>query len=156
MPFLSFLRFILYNKSNFKEVDTSKPISIPNEIILFTKLKELMKSYLSKYPTTLEYDIEYLNKNKKKMEFNEYNCYIIRIGEKKILNYYLNMSNDILKLLNTNKSEVKKLFKNLSGKLENINTNNINNGNEDNNKFINNLLKHKNYLSFILPLLIIN
>ena len=156
IPFLSFLRFILYNKSNFKEVDTSKPISIPNEIILFTKLKELMKSYLSKYSTTLEYDIEYLNKNKKKMEFNEYNCYIIRIGEKKILNYYLNMSNDILKLLNTNKSEVKKLFKNLSGKLENINTNNINNGNEDNNKFINNLLKYKNYLSFILPLLIIN
>ena len=147
---------VINNKSNFKEVDTSKPISIPNEIILFTKLKELMKSYLSKYPTTLEYDTEYLNKNKKKMEFNEYNCYIIRIGEKKILNYYLNMSNDILKLLNTNKSEVKKLFKNLSGKLENKNTNNINNGNEDNNKFINNLLKYKNYLSFILPLLIIN
>ena len=156
MPFLSFLRFILYNKSNFKEMDTTKPISISNEIVLFTKLKELMKTYLSKYPTTLEYDIEYLNKNKKKMDFNEYNCYIIRIGEKKILNYYLNMSNDILKLLNTNKSEVKKLFKNLSGKLENKNTNNINNGNEDNNKFINNLLKYKNYLSFILPLLIIN
>ena len=152
-----FLRFILYNKSNFKEVDTSKPISIPNEIILFTKLKELMKSYLSKYPTTLEYDTEYLNKNKKKMEFNEYNCYIIRIGEKKILNYYLNMSNDILKLLNTNKSEVKKLFKNLSGKLENINTNNINNGNEDNNKFINNLLKYKkNNKKTKLPFLVIN
>jgi len=156
-PFLSFLRFILYNKSNFKEVDTSKPISIPNEIVLFTKLKELMKTYLSKYPTTLEYDIEYLSKYKKKMDFNEYNCYIIRIGEKRILNYYLNMANDILKLLNTSKSDVKKLFKNLSGKLENKNSNNINSINEDNNnKFINNLLKYKNYLSFILPLLIIN
>ena len=115
-----------------------------------------MKNYLSKYPTNLEDDIEYLNKNKKKMDFNEYNCYIIRIGEKKILNYYLNMANDILKLLNTNKSDVKKLFKNLNGKVENKNSNNININNEDNNKFVNNLLKYKNYLSFILPLLIIN
>jgi histone-lysine N-methyltransferase SETD3 len=156
IPFFSFMRFIFYNKSNFKDVDTSKPISIQNEIILFTKLKELMKNYLSKYPTNLEDDIEYLNKNKKKMDFNEYNCYIIRIGEKKILNYYLNMANDILKLLNTNKSDVKKLFKNLNGKVENKNSNNININNEDNNKFVNNLLKYKNYLSFILPLLIIN
>ena len=155
-PFFSFLRFILYNKPNFKDVDTTKPISIENEIVVFNKLKELMKAYLAKYPTTLEYDIEYLNKNKKKMDFNEYNCYIIRIGEKRILNYYLNMANDILQLLNTNKSDVKKIFKNLAGKFESNNLNNVNNINENNNKFVNNLLKYKNYLSFILPLLIIN
>ena len=55
-----------------------------------------MNGYLSKYPTTLDYDIKYFEKNKNKMEFNEYNCYVIRIGEKKILNYYLNMAIDIL------------------------------------------------------------
>ena len=109
--FFSFFRFILYNKSNFKEVDTTKPISIQNEILLFTKLKELMKAYLDKYPTTLDYDIDYLNKNKKNMDFNEYNCYIIRIGEKRILDYYLNMANDILQLLNTNKTDVKKILR---------------------------------------------
>ena len=137
-------------------VNTSKPISVENEIILFNKIKELMKNYLSKYPTTLEYDIDYLNKNRKKMDFNEYNCYIIRIGEKKILNYYLNMANDILQLLNMNKSDVKKLFKNMGDKIDNQNSNNINSINENNNKLINNLSKYKNYLSNILPLLIIN
>ena len=155
-PFFSFLRFILYSKSNFKDVNTSKPISVENEIILFNKIKELMKNYLSKYPTTLEYDIDYLKKKKKKMDFNEYNCYIIRIGEKKILNYYLNMANDILQLLNMNKSDVKKLFKNMGDKIDNQNSNNINSINENNNKLINNLSKYKNYLSNILPLLIIN
>ena len=155
-PFFSFLRFILYSKSNFKDVNTSKPISVENEIILFNKIKELMKNYLSKYPTTLEYDIDYLKKKKKKMDFNEYNCYIIRIGEKKILNYYLNMANDILQLLNMNKSDVKKLFKNMGDKIDYQNSNNINSINENNNKLINNLSKYKNYLSNILPLLIIN
>jgi len=155
-PFFSFLRFILYSKSNFKDVNTSKPISVENEIILFNKVKELMKNYLAKYPTTLEYDINYLNKNRKKMDFNEYNCYIIRIGEKKILNYYLNMANDILQLLNMNKSDIKKLFKNFGDKTDNQNSNNINSTNENNNKLINNLSKYKNYLTNILPLLIIN
>ena len=155
-PFFSFLRFIFYNKSNFKDVNTSKPISVENEIILFNKIKELMKNYLSKYPTTLDYDIDYLNKNRKKIDFNEYNCYIIRIGEKKILNYYLNMANDILQLLNMNKNDVKKLFKNMVDKIDNQITNNINSINENNTKLINNLSKYKNYLSNILPLLIIN
>ena len=155
-PFFSFLRFIFYNKSNFKDVNTSKPISVENEIILFNKIKELMKNYLSKYPTTLDYDIDYLNKNRKKLDFNEYNCYIIRIGEKKILNYYLNMANDILQLLNMNKSDVKKLFKNMVDKIDNQISNNINSINENNTKLINNLSKYKNYLSNILPLLIIN
>ena len=155
-PFFSFLRFILYSKSNFKDVNTSKPISVENEIILFNKVKELMRNYLAKYPTTLEYDIDYLNKNRKKMDFNEYNCYIIRIGEKKILNYYLNMANDILQLLNMNKSDIKKLFKNFGDKTDNQNSNNINSTNENNNKLINNLSKYKNYLTNILPLLIIN
>ena len=126
-PFFSFLRFILYSKSNFKDVNTSKPISVENEIILFNKIKELMKNYLSKYPTTLEYDIDYLN-----------------------------MANDILQLLNMNKSDVKKLFKNMGDKIDNQNSNNINSINENNNKLINNLSKYKNYLSNILPLLIIN
>ena len=72
-----------------------------------------MNIYISKYPTTLDYDVEYFKKNKQKMGFNEYNCYAIRIGEKKILNYYLNMSIDILQLLNTNKDDAKKILQNI-------------------------------------------
>ena len=153
IQFFSFLRFILYNKPNFKDIDTSKPISLQNEIVLFNKLKEIMNGYLSKYPTTLEYDIKYFDKNKKNMEFNEYNCYVIRIGEKKILNYYLNMANDILELLNKDKEHIKKLFRNIIITYGNE-ENKIND--DDNHNYINKLMKYKNYLSFILPLLIIN
>ena len=154
-PFFAFLRFILYNKKNFSEIDTNKPISITNEINVFNTLRQMMASYLERYPTALDYDIEYFNKNKNKMNFNEYNCYVIRIGEKKILKYYLDMANDILKLLNTNKEEIKKLFKHIIIKVENENPNSNNNKSDDN-TFINNLLKYKNYLSLILPLIIIN
>ena len=152
LQFFSFLRFILYNKPNFKDIDTGRPISLQNEIVLFNKLKEIMTVYLSKYPTTLDYDIEYLRKNKNKMECNEYNCYIIRIGEKKILNYYLNMANDILQLLKTDKNDVKKLFHNIIFPKEKENCK-INEENED---CLNNSMKYKTYLSLILPLLIMN
>ena len=153
IQFFAYFRFILYNKPNFRDIDVTKPISLQNEIILFTKLKEIMNLYLSKYPTTLEYDIEYFKKNKNNMEFNEYNCYVIRIGEKKILNYYLNMANDILQLLHTNKDDIKKLFQNLIIACGNDNINTIN---DESHNFTNNLLKYKNYLSYIFPLLIIN
>ncbi len=152
IQFFSFLRFILYNKPNFKDIDTTKPTSIQNEIVLFNKLKEIMNTYLSKYPTTLDYDVEYFNNNKQNMECNEYNCYVIRIGEKKILNFYLNMANDILQLLNSDKDDIKKLFHNII--ITCGNENDINDNESQN--FINNLLKYKNYLSFILPLLIMN
>ena len=65
------------------------------------------------------------------------------------------MAKDILKLLNTNKEDIKKLFKNIIIKVENDNDNSNNIITEDNN-FINNLLKYKNYLNLVLPLLIIN
>lgn len=46
IQFFSFLRFILYNKPNFKDIDTTKPTSVQNEICLFTELKEIMNKYL--------------------------------------------------------------------------------------------------------------
>ena len=151
IQFFSFLRFILYNKPNFKDIDTTRPTSVQNEICLFTKLKEIMNKYLSKYPTTLDYDIEYFKSNGNNMGFNEYNCYVIRIGEKKILNYYLNMSNDILQLLNKDKDDIKKLFHNII-----IPEGSENKDANESHNFLNKLLKYKSYLSYVLPLLTIN
>ena len=151
VQFFSFLRFILYNKPNFKDIDTTKPTSVQNEICLFTELKEIMNKYLKKYPTTLDYDVEYFKKNKQNMGFNEYNCYVIRIGEKKILNYYLNMSNDILQLLNKDKDDIKKLFHNII-----IPEGSENKDANESHNFLNKLLKYKSYLSYVLPLLTIN
>ena len=151
IQFFSFLRFILYNKPNFKDIDTTRPTSVQNEICLFTKLKEIMNKYLRKYPTTLDYDIEYFKSNRNNMGFNEYNCYVIRIGEKKILNYYLNMANDILQLLNKDKDDIKKLFHNIISPEGSENKD----ANESHN-FLNKLLKYKSYLTYVLPLLTIN
>ena len=140
--FFSYLRFILYNKTDFKTINTTKPFSIDNERQLFNKIKEIMIFYLNKYPTTLDYDIEYLNNNKNNMEFNIYNCYVIRIGEKEILHFYLNMANDILKLLNADKNYIKEIFKYIiNGKKLHIY-----------NKFEDKLLKYKTYLLSIYPL----
>ena len=57
-----------------------------------------MANYINKYPTNLEYDINYLKKYKNMMDFNEYNCYVIRKSEKEILYFYFNMAEDILQL----------------------------------------------------------
>ena len=107
IEFFSYLRFILYNKPDFRNITSKKPISVENEIDVFNKIRELMTFYLNKYPTTMEYDIDYLKNNKHSMDFNEYNCYVIRIGEKEILHYYLNMANDILELVT--KNDIKEL-----------------------------------------------
>ncbi len=71
-------------------------------------------------------------------------CYYNR--RKKILNYYLNMSNDILQLLNTDKDDAKKLFQNI------IITGNEKNTNNKIHNLINKLLKYKSCLSFIFSL----
>ena len=82
------------------------------------------------------------------MDFNQYNCYIIRIGEKEILNFYLNMANYILKLLNTNGSDIKILY----NKLNSLNINKFRNKSTQADE--GELLKYKDYLNFLFPLLI--
>ena len=141
--FFSLLRFILYNKTDFKNITTSKPFSIDNEKQLFNKIKEIILFYLNKYLTTLEYDIDYLKINKNNMEFNDYNCFIIRIGEKEILNFYLNMSNDILQFLNSDKNYIKTIYHYLKTGTKNIITN----------EYVDKLYKYKRYLLLIYPLL---
>ena len=150
LQFFAFLRFILYKKNNFKDINMAKPISISNEIELFEKVRDIMSTYLKKYPTTLNDDLEYFNKNKKNMEFNQYNCYVIRIGEKKILNYYLNMANDMLELLSKQKSDSKKIFTEILTLASQENNDNSMVIKTNWAKF----LKYKSYLSVILPLVL--
>jgi histone-lysine N-methyltransferase SETD3 len=107
------------------KMNRNKPFSLENEKNVFEKVKEIMTNYLKNYPTTLESDVKYFEENKKNMDFNQYNCYIIRIGEKEILNFYLNMANYILKLLNTNGSDIKILY----DKLNSLNINKFRNKN---------------------------
>ena len=140
--FFSFLRFLVYNKTDFKNITTTKPFSLENEKQIFNKIKEIMMFYLNKYPTTHEYDINYLKVNKNNTDYNDYNCYVIRIEEKEILNFYLNMSIDILQLLDSDKYYIKEIYH----RINNAKNNDINND------FSDKLYKYKSYLLFLYPL----
>ena len=94
--FFSFLRLLLYNGSDLINIGTKMPISIENEKEVLKKIKEIMAYYINKYPTNLEDDINYLKKYKNMMDFNEYNCYVIRKSEKEILYFYFNITTHII------------------------------------------------------------
>ena len=128
------------------KTNNNTPFSLENEKNVFEKIKEIMTNYLKKYPTTLESDVKYFEKNKKNMDFNQYNCYVIRIGEKEILNFYLNMASYILKLLNTSSNDIKVLY----NKLNLIYINKFRNKNSVDEE----LSKYKDYLKILFPLLI--
>jgi hypothetical protein len=144
--FFSFLRLLLYNESDFINIKTKKPISIENEKEVLKKIKEIMAYYINKYPTNLEDDINYLKKYKNMMDFNEYNCYVIRKSEKEILYFYFNMAEDILQLFNIdNKSYMSQLYKKM-------NTSRYDYA-YDNDSFYKKLFKYKEYLLPLFPLL---
>ena len=128
-------------------IQAKKPFSLENEKNVFEKVKEIMTNYLKNYPTTLESDVKYFEENKKNMDFNQYNCYIIRMGEKEILNFYLNMANYILKLLNASNDEIKVLY----NKLNSLQINKFRN---ESAHIDEELLKYKDYLKSLFPLLI--
>ena len=157
--FFSSLRLIFYNNSdcyidrlnNLKlELKTTKnkPISLENEKNVFEKVKEIMTNYLKNYPTTLDSDLKYFEENQRNMDFNQYNCYIIRIGEKEILNFYLNMANYILKLLDKGSSDIKILYNKLNLLYSNKFRNKSAQADEEE------LFKYKDYLKLLFPLLV--
>ena len=106
LNFFAFMRYLVYEKNDFKFVNFNNFISIDNERNVMLKLKNIIINELKNYSTTLEEDQKYLEQNKKKISFNEYNCYIIRIGEKNLLNFYLTLANLCLDLFNKEKNEI--------------------------------------------------
>ena len=124
LNFFAFMRYLVYEKNDFKFVNFNNFISIDNERNVMLKLKNIIINELKNYSTTLEDDQKYLEQNKKKISFNEYNCYIIRIGEKNLLNFYLTLANLCLDLFNKEKNEIyniinsqKKIFLSYNGYL---------------------------------------
>lgn len=63
------------------------PISLENEICCLKFLLTLIKSANSKYPTTLNQDLEIININTNLTE-NEINCILMRMSEKKVLEFF--------------------------------------------------------------------
>ena len=117
--FFSFVRLLIYD-GNVENVNFNFPISFQNEIQVLKKIIEIINLELMNYNKSLNEDLLYLKENKSKISFNEYNCYIIRISEKDILNYYINMCEKCINLFEKPINEIEEIVKNLI-------TNNYNN-----------------------------
>ena len=117
--FFSFVRLLIYD-GNVENVNFNFPISFQNEIQVLKKIIEIINLELMNYNKSLNEDLLYLKENKSKISFNEYNCYIIRISEKDILNYYINMCEKCINLFEKQINEIEEIVKNLI-------TNNYNN-----------------------------
>lgn len=107
----SFLRFIVLNENelndfkNYKAESKLGPVSIVNELMALEKLKKIMYVLLSNYGSTLQENVDYLNKNRNQMTFNEFNCYVMKISEMEIIQYYFDLATYCPKLFNKNKME---------------------------------------------------
>ena len=117
--FFSFVRLLIYD-GNIENVNFNFPISFQNEIQVLKKIIEIINLELMNYNKSLNEDLLYLKENKSKISFNEYNCNIIRISEKEILNYYINMCEKCIDLFEKQINEIEEIVKNLI-------TNNYNN-----------------------------
>ena len=71
-------------------------ISIENEKLMLKRLTEIVETCLNKYPQTYEEDLELL---KTDLSYNERNCVIYRMGEKKIYKQMLEMAKVVEELL---------------------------------------------------------
>ena len=106
--FFSWIRLMEY-KDNIKGVKHNAPINLNNEISMLTKVKEIMEKEISKYKRSLSDEEDLLKKNRNNMNFNEFNCCIMRIGEMRIFQYYIDLCTKCIDLFNKkNKVEIEK------------------------------------------------
>jgi hypothetical protein len=96
-------------KDNIKGVKHNAPINIDNEISMLTKVKKIMEKEISNYQRSLSDEEDLLKKNRNNMNFNEFNCCIMRIGEMRIFQYYIDLCTKCIDLFNKkNKVEIEK------------------------------------------------
>lgn len=89
------------NSYHFRLVrDIQQPIDIQNEIRAMKYFNEMCLDYLSRYKNTLQEDIELLSSGQLRPFSNERHAIIQLKGEKEILHFYLNFTNDVLYLFN--------------------------------------------------------
>ncbi|CAD8077509.1 unnamed protein product [Paramecium sonneborni] len=106
LDFMSYIRFLLIKDENellnllgknsyFKPTKISF-VGIQNELDMWNLIENICVHALNKYPTTLEQDNEILKICE--LTINQRNCLILRIGEKKILSFYLQFSKKMSQL----------------------------------------------------------
>ena len=114
--FFSWVRIMEYN-GDFKGISINSPIMLKNELNMLKKVKEIMQSYLKNYKSSLEDEEKLLKEKRNSMNFNEFNCCIMRIGELRIFRYYIDLCEKCSELFNKGKGEIEKI---LNGKNPNF------------------------------------
>ena len=94
-------------KSTFK-ASKVPPLNLKNEKKVMQKFRMMAIEALARYSTTLDQDREIL---KTDLTENQRNCTLMRVGEKEILNYFLDFSDTVLSLIDLPLKELKKSVK---------------------------------------------
>ena len=71
-----------------------EPISLENEERALKRLHVVCKDTIKDFITTCEQDAALLSTDK--LTFNERNCIIFRMGEKKVLQYYVDLTSHLI------------------------------------------------------------
>jgi len=108
--FFSWIRLMEY-KDNIKGVKHNVPINLNNELSMLTKIKEIMEEHIKNYKRSLRDEENLLKENRNNMNFNEFNCCIMRIGEMRIFHYYIDLCSKCIELFNKGKGEIEKVLR---------------------------------------------
>lgn len=108
---------LFFKQKNFA-LDKIIPITLENEGNAISAIKEASKRCLDGFETSLEED-EYFYRNRKdELSFNVRNCYLMRMGEKRVCHFFIDFADLILPLISSPlsdfKANTKKIKKNLT------------------------------------------
>ena len=102
--------------SNTFQADEVPTISKRNERKVWERIKSMAQEALSRYPQTLEEDMEILQREN--LTFNERNCTLFRSGEKEILHFLIEFGDYVLNLLSMKFKDAKRQTQSLPAKME--------------------------------------
>jgi protein-histidine N-methyltransferase len=100
--------------SNKPAYQTIPPISIKNELQILLHLQNICQENLSKYNTEYEEDLKLLSQYESgelKLSNNQLNCLLMRIGEKKILHFWIEFTKYTIPLFELSSKMIKKKVK---------------------------------------------
>lgn len=113
----SFLRFVhakdselmLLGQTDGFKLDDIEPISLRNETQVLTHLAEESKRMLAQFDDTYESDVKLIESGTLPMFSNQRNCVIMRYGEKKVLQSFINLAEKCIPFLKLPWKDLKKI-----------------------------------------------
>lgn len=113
----SFLRFIhakdselmLLGQSDGFKLDDIEPISLRNETLVLQHLKEESERMLARFESSYEDDVKLVASGTLKEFSNERNCVIMRLGEKRVLNSFVELADKCIPFLKLAWKDLKKI-----------------------------------------------